>query len=181
MRYNNLTTKTLAIAIALTGGFEGYSYYAYQDSGGVWTACFGETAGIKPGDKFSRTECERMLATSLDKHNAPIRKIPQQLPLSVHLAALDMTYNIGVSAFERSTMYRYLLNSDYSNACREISRWRYVAGQDCSVRSNNCYGIVRRRELVQRLCLGEIAINDALIQIGQQPIDDDILEQINAN
>ncbi|UKA11723.1 lysozyme [Photobacterium damselae] len=181
MRYNKLTAKLLACAIALTGGFEGYRHYAYQDSGGVWTACFGETKRIHPGDQFTISECETMLTTSLDKHNAPIRKIPQQLPLSVHLAALDMSYNIGASAFERSTMYRYLLNGDYPKACRQISHWRFVSGKDCAIKRNNCYGIVKRRELVQKLCLGKITINDALIQIGQEPLAEDILRQMDAD
>ncbi|TGZ35368.1 hypothetical protein EQ875_01649 [Photobacterium damselae subsp. damselae] len=179
MRYNKLAGAVLAGAIALTGGFEGYKHYAYQDPVGVWTACFGETAGIKPGDMFTREQCELMLSSSLDKHNGPIAKIPQKLPARVHLAALDMAYNIGTGAFGQSTMYRYLLNADYLNACNQIPRWRFAKGRDCAIKSNNCYGIVNRRAIVHQLCLGNIDINEALGKIGQMPLDKEILGQLD--
>ncbi|MCD9504537.1 glycoside hydrolase family protein [Photobacterium phosphoreum] len=179
MRFNKLTCVLLAGAVAVTGGFEGYRHYAYQDPIGVWTACFGETAGIKPGDTFTREQCESMLSSSLDQHNAPIAQIPQQLPPRVHLASLDMAYNIGTGAFSQSTMYRYLLNADYESACNQIPRWRFAGGRDCAIKSNNCYGIVNRRAVVQQLCLGDIDVNEALAKIGQMPIDAKIVEQLD--
>lgn len=184
MNKNKLTSALLAGAIAVTGGFEGYKHYAYQDSGGIWTACYGETLGIERGDSFTKSECDAMFATSLNKHNAPLAKIPQPLPHNVHLASLDMAYNIGVGAFQQSTMYHYLRNADYPNACMEIPRWRFVTingkARDCRLKENNCRGIVKRREVVQQLCLGQISVNDALFAMGQIPLDVEVLEAMGA-
>ncbi|MEC6796783.1 lysozyme [Photobacterium sp. S4TG1] len=180
MRFNKLTGALLAGAVAVTGAFEGYRQISYQDVGGVWTACYGETLGIKQGDTFTKEQCDAMLASSLNKHNTPLEDIPQQLPPNVHLASLDLAYNIGIGAFKRSTMYRYLLNANYPPACNEIMKWRFIAGKDCAIRSNYCYGIVKRRDVVQQLCMGTININEALVQIGQMPLDKEIVEAMNA-
>ena len=95
MRFNKLTKGLIVGAIALTGGFEGSRLVAYQDSVGVWTACFGETSGIEQGDTFTPEQCDAMFAASLNKHNTPLADIPQVLPPNVHLASLDLAYNIG--------------------------------------------------------------------------------------
>lgn len=50
-----------SLAVQTVGGFEGLKLYAYRDVIGVWTACYGETAGIKPGMKFSKATCDNML------------------------------------------------------------------------------------------------------------------------
>lgn len=180
MRFNRLHAGLLAGAIALTGGFEGYRQVAYQDSGGVWTACYGETLGIEPGDTFTRDECDAMFGASLQKHNTPLEDIPQPLPPEVHLASLDLAYNIGTGAFRRSTMYQLLLSGQYPEACMEIPRWRFVAGKDCAKAESNCRGIVTRREITQQLCLGQLPVNDALARLGQLPLDTEVLEAMNA-
>ncbi|WP_224164820.1 glycoside hydrolase family protein [Vibrio penaeicida] len=71
---NQLTKPLLIAVIALTGGFEGYRLIAYQDSGGVWTACYGETLGIQPDARFSPEECDAMFGASLSRHNTPLSR-----------------------------------------------------------------------------------------------------------
>ncbi|WP_407330567.1 lysozyme [Enterovibrio sp. 27052020O] len=184
MRFNKLHASLLAGAIALTGGFEGIRHVAYQDSGGVWTACYGETLGIEQGDTFTRAQCDAMFGKSLQKHNTPLEDIPQQLPPEVHLASLDMAYNIGTGAFSRSTLYQHLLTAQYPQACMEMPRWTFVriGGElrNCRDSQWNCTGIVTRREIVSQLCLGQIPINDALARLGQLPLDKEVLEAMNA-
>ncbi|OOE43424.1 lysozyme [Salinivibrio kushneri] len=185
MRFNKLTKALLVGAVALTGGFEGYRQVAYQDSGGVWTACYGETLGIEQGDYFTKAECDEMFGQSLQKHNTPLEDIPQQLPANVHLASLDMAYNIGTGAFQRSTLYQYLRAGQYPQACMEMPRWRYVTidgkPRDCRIAKWDCRGIVTRREIVSQLCLGQLSINDALARLGQLPLDKEIIERIKAD
>jgi lysozyme len=66
---------------------------------------------------------------------------------------LSFSYNIGSSAFCGSTLVRKLNVGDYSGACGELLRWRYVARRDCSVRSNNCYGLWLRRQGEYQRCM----------------------------
>ena len=40
----------MSLAVATVSQFEGRELRAYQDIVGVWTICYGETRGVKPGD-----------------------------------------------------------------------------------------------------------------------------------
>lgn len=178
---NNLTKAILAGAIAVTGALEGVKYVAYQDSVSVWTVCYGSTLGVQPGDRKTHQECLDLFERDLNEHNTPLEEIPQDLPDNVHLAALDLAYNIGTTAFRNSTMYDYLLVADYANACMEIPRWRFAGGKDCAIRSNNCRGIVKRREVTTQLCLGQMSVNDALFSLGQIPLDNEVLGDLRTS
>ncbi|MBB8519096.1 glycoside hydrolase family protein, partial [Escherichia coli] len=64
-------------------------------------------------------------------------------------------YNIGPGKCFSSTFYRKLNAGDRKGACAEIRRWIYDGGQDCRIRSNNCYGQVSRRDQERALaCWG---------------------------
>jgi lysozyme len=87
-----------ALAVALVGGFEGLRLYSYQDVVGVWTACYGETKGMRAGMRFTRAQCDSMLASSLAEHERGMRAClsnPDSLPDKVYVADLSLGYNIG--------------------------------------------------------------------------------------
>nr|WP_241482183.1 hypothetical protein [Leisingera sp. ANG-Vp] len=44
----------LASAVSFIGQWEGLRTEAYRDVVGVWTVCYGETKGVKPGDSHSK-------------------------------------------------------------------------------------------------------------------------------
>ncbi len=171
MRFNKLIGTVLFGAIAVTGALEGKRNVAYQDIGGVYTACYGETDGIRSDDSFTDTQCAQMLAVSLSYHNEPLETLNYQLSPNVHIAALDFNYNTG--ALERSTLYKKLQRNEY--ACGEFNRWVYAAGKDCRVKSNNCYGIVVRRDIETRLCTGELSVREALSLLGHAKTDKQVL------
>lgn len=87
-----------ALAIGLIGQWEGLRTSSYKDIIGVWTACYGETKGIKPGMKFSKATCDNMLVSSLVEHEQGMRRCladPDGIPIEVYIAELSLTYNIG--------------------------------------------------------------------------------------
>lgn len=169
MRYNKLAGSVLFGVIALTGTFEGLKNEPYQDIGGVLTACYGETEGIKPDESFTDEQCAQMLAVSLSYHNEPLEDLGYQLSPNVHIATLDFTYNLGTNALRRSTLYRKLKSGE--DACGEFNRWVYAAGRDCRVKSNGCYGIVVRRDIETRLCTGGLSVKEALTLLGHAKTD----------
>ncbi|QMV16664.1 lysozyme [Vibrio spartinae] len=175
MKYNRLIGTVLFGAVAVTGTFEGQRNEAYQDPGGVWTVCFGETAGVRQDMSYSDQQCAMMLASSLNYHNQPLENLHYQLPPNVHIAALDFSYNLGTNALRRSTLYRKLKQQDIAGACLEFNRWVYLNGKDCRVTGNRCRGIVTRREIETQLCLGQISVRDALIQLGHTPSDSEVM------
>lgn len=165
-RRNVLTGGVLATAMGLVVGFEGYRTNAYQDTGKVWTICYGETKGVKQGDKATKQQCDNILLQSLLAHNKPFESLPVELPDNVHLATLDWAYNVGTGNATSSTLWKYLRVGQWEKACNELPKWRFVAKQDCAISSNNCSGVYKRRILEQKICLGEVTGDDAIRQLG---------------
>jgi len=158
---------------ALVAGFEGYKTTAYQDTGKVWTICYGETKGVKRGDTATKQQCDNMLIQSLLAHNKPFESLPYELPDNVHLATLDWTYNVGTGNATSSTLWKYLRVGQWEKACNELPKWRFVAKQDCSIRSNNCWGVYQRRLMEQKICLGQITGDEAVRSLGAKVLPAD--------
>ena len=88
-----------ALTIGVVGQWEGLRLHAYQDVVGVWTACYGETKGIRPGMKFTQGQCDTMFMGSLTEHEAGMRRClaaPDALPEKTYVSFVSVTYNIGV-------------------------------------------------------------------------------------
>jgi lysozyme len=144
----------IAIALNITPVHEGRRLQAYADSGGVWTICDGITRGVKMGHVATHEECDKRLAEELSHAAAVIdRKVTVPMPATRRAALIDLVYNVGEGNFSRSTLLKKLNNGDVIGACEQIMRWMYVAGKDCRIRANKCFGIVRRREEQRNMCL----------------------------
>lgn len=155
----------LGLAVALTSQFEGLRLDSYQDSGNVWTICYGETLGVKPGQSATVEQCNSTLIKSLLKHNEPLTTLKRDLPPNVHLAVLDWMYNVGTGAAQRSTLWRHLETGNWQAACDQLPRWRFVAGKDCSI-SRSCTGVWKRRQVEHGICTGRLTPEQAITMIG---------------
>jgi len=67
---------------------------------------------------------------------------------------MDFTYQYGTSAWSGSSMLRHLKAREYIQACKSLLKWKYVAKRDCSIRSNNCYGVWTRQVERYNKCMG---------------------------
>ena len=105
---------------------EGYSSSAYLDSAGVPTICYGETKHVQMGQKRSLSDCQRQLIQSAGEYARALVGLPESLPDVVILGSIDMTYNVGVSAFNNSTVKRLLIQGDYEAAGRAVLAWKYI-------------------------------------------------------
>lgn len=70
-------------------------------------------------------------------------------------AFVRFSYNVGTSAFCKSTMVKKLNAGDYAGACAEFDRWTMFQGKDCRVASNRCSGLVKTRVEERALCEGK--------------------------
>lgn len=143
----------LALAIALVGGWEGVRTVAYRDVVGVPTVCFGETRGVRMGDRYTLEECQTMLGEALIEFEAGMRKClkaPDAIPAKSYVAFLSLSYNIGTAAFCRSTVARRANAGDIRGACEAIILWNRAGGR--VVR-----GLVNRRADERRICLEGLA------------------------
>jgi lysozyme len=142
-----------AAVMALVAGFEGLRTYAYRDPVGIPTICFGETRGVKMGDRATKAECQALLKVRLLEFEAGVRsclKAPDRIPDGAYAAVLSFSYNVGVGAFCGSTMRRYLDAGQVRQACDELPRW-------VKARGITLPGLVNRRAAERKVCLTGLA------------------------
>lgn len=135
----NMSLRTKVIA-ALTGATmlggaitgviqhnEGLSLTAYKDSAGIPTICYGETKGVKMGQRATLSDCQKQLIQSAGEHAKALDGLPMQLSDAALLGALDFTYNVGVAGFNGSSVKRHLKSLDYASAAKAVLDWRYIS------------------------------------------------------
>mgnify|MGYP003419256032 FL=1 len=140
-------------AVALVKEFESFQPEAYLDPVGVWTIGYGTTAaagvGIEPkaGMRITEAEADEYLRRGLDKFAALIRpKITRPTTPAEFGAMLSLAYNIGPTAFSRSSVLRWFNAGDKDEAADAFRLWNRAGGRVLK-------GLVRRREAERDLFL----------------------------
>lgn len=139
----------LAALVATVGAFEGLRTYAYRDPVGIPTICFGETRGVKMGDRATVAECKQMLGDRLIEFEMGVRsclRAPDAVPDGAYAAFISFAYNVGTGAFCGSTLARKVNAGDLRGACNELPKWAKARGIKLP-------GLVKRREAERQLCL----------------------------
>lgn len=157
-----LAASLILAGSALVAPWEGLETTAYQDVIGVWTVCFGETKGVKKGDTYSVEECTDQLALELPAYRKQMLTYVK-VPLTSYQEAafLSFSYNVGTSAFGRSTLVKKLNQYDYAGACAELKKWVYADGKKFQ-------GLVNRREDEYQMCIGKHPAIKLLEKEGRQ-------------
>lgn len=142
-----------AVLLAVVMFFEGLSLTAYRDTGGVWTICYGHTAGVTAGQVATRSQCTAWLWEDL-QHAIGVVDKNLTAPVSwlCRVAHVDFVFNAGARNYTRSTLLRRF-NAGDPGAPDEFLRWVYVGGRDCRDPESNCPGIVQRRQVERELCV----------------------------
>lgn len=139
-------------ADAIIRGWEGLRLTAYQDVGGVWTVCYGETLGVTAGMRKTAAECEAMLLRRLtnDFYLRLVDNVRDYAlaPVSVQAALLSLSYNVGVAAAWGSTAAVLIVKHRYREACDAMTRYNRAAGSVSA-------GLVARREMGDAARIGE--------------------------
>ena len=136
---------------------EGYTDTAIiPTKGDVPTFGFGTTAGVKLGDK---TTPVRALQRAGDEiRNVYEAAVKRCAPVPMHQAEydvwVDFTYNVGPTAFCKSTAAKRLNAGDYAGACEAILLYRFAGGFDCSTPGNRrCAGLWTDRKRAHAQCV----------------------------
>ena len=128
LRENGAPTKTFDVD--LIKKWEGLRLAAYQDTGGVWTIGYGHTHTAKPGMVITKEEAERLLWVDVKwAKDAVERYVHVPLTHGQKSALVSFTYNVGVSAFRKSTLLMKLNAGDYAGASDQFMRWVYDNGK----------------------------------------------------
>lgn len=140
-------TTAGALAVAVIGGFEGLRLAAYRDVVGVPTVCYGETRGVKMGDRHTKAECDEMLLAALRAFEAGVvRCAPVPMSDRTLVAHVSLAYNIGVAGYCGSSVAR-LANAGHPEAsCDAFMKWNRAGGVVWP-------GLTRRRAAERDMCL----------------------------
>lgn len=142
----------LDIAVPFVGKWEGLRLNAYQDIIGVWTVCYGETKGVRPGDSYTKAQCDAMFSRELIDYRERLHVAfttdtkTNRLPATRDVAYTSLAYNAGVSAVSKSTAVKRLNNGDIKGGCAAIGWWNKAGGRVIR-------GLVNRRVEDTALCL----------------------------
>lgn len=150
------TGQFLDVALPLIAEWEGLRTTAYRDIVGVWTVCYGETKGVRPGDTYTERECLAMLAREVIAYRdgwhtyLTPETIATRLPVTRDAAYTSLAYNVGIHGAGKSTATRRLNAGDIAGGCKAIGWWNRAGGR--VVR-----GLVNRRTEEVQLCMIGVA------------------------
>lgn len=134
-----------AIGEAVLIAREGRRLTAYRDSVGIWTIGIGHTAAagpplVTPGLRLSEAACDALFRRDVARYVRAVDDVvrdalpdplpdalPDALPDHAFDALVSLCFNIGPSAFARSTVVRRLRAGDRDGAAAAILLWNRPA------------------------------------------------------
>ena len=129
---------------------EGYRDKAYIPvPGDVPTIGFGDTAGVKQGDKTDPVRALIKLGNHVDKAEMTLRQCLGDVPMYQREwdAYVRLSINVGPWAVCKSSIKTKLQAGQYESACKTILQFNKFNG-------NVLPGLVSRREREYRVCMG---------------------------
>lgn len=114
-------------------------YKAYRCPANVPTIYCGLTKGVKDGMIITEAEGERLLLKELTQYEDAVERLVKvEINQSQFDALTLLVFNIGIGAFERSTLLKQLNKGDYQAVPAQMMRWVNGGGKKLP-------GLVKRR------------------------------------
>ncbi len=150
MNWKKPAVAASACGIVLISWFEGYSPKATQPlPGDKWTVGFGHTEAVTPGTSTTLEQAFRLLKSDVTRAERVVREVVTR-PLNQNQfdALTSLVFNIGSTAFVKSTLLKRLNAGDLDGVAKEWMRWKYFNGKAVP-------GLEKRRELELAVFRGE--------------------------
>ena len=125
---------------------------AYRDSKGFWTIGYGHLLSLDKDTDFSgvtwtQANADEVFAQDLAKYEKSVDDaVKVKLQPHQNDALVSFVYNLGVTAFSKSTLIRCVLAGDKQGAAKEFDKWVHVKGMIVQ-------GLVNRRAAEKALFL----------------------------
>lgn len=151
-------TASAALLIGLAV-HEGYRDTAYTPlPGDKPTIGFGDTHGVKPGDKTDPVRALIKLGGHVNAIERELHACVRDVPLTQGEwdALVDLAYRVGSPKVCGSTLVSIYHTQpvNYAAACEQYKSWTYFKKKDCRNPINKCKGVVDRAEFEYALCTG---------------------------
>ncbi|ATQ78612.1 glycoside hydrolase family 24 [Massilia violaceinigra] len=135
---------------------EGYSDGVIIPTKGDFpTIGFGTTGGVKAGDRTTPVKAAQRALLDVRTYEGAVKScVRAPMTQAEYDVYVDLTYNIGSTAFCSSTIVKRLNVGDYRAACDAILLYRFAAGYDCSTPGNRrCAGLWTDRQRSHAQCV----------------------------
>ncbi|MFC6628571.1 lysozyme [Acinetobacter beijerinckii] len=115
--------------------FEGFRAQAYLDTGGVWTIGYGTIkypngVRVKKGDTCTQGQAEVWLKNDCAWVDACLDKyVKATINQNQFDALASFVYNVGESAFIKSTMLTFINKGELQNSATQFDRWIFDNGK----------------------------------------------------
>ena len=130
--------------------FEGLRLTSYLCPAQVWTIGFGSTDRIMPGMTITKERAEELLDEDLVRfEKGVLSAVKVDLNENQFSALVSFAFNVGLNAFDDSTLLKKLNWGDYEGAADEFKRWIWSDDRILE-------GLVRRREAERELFLSAV-------------------------
>jgi len=111
-------------AVELIADYEGLRLKAYRCPAGVMTCGWGETADVAAGMVWTKAQADERLCTAIHARAKSVRDLCTHQPTDYELGAMvSLHYNIGHTAFARSTVLKAHNKGDMQSASRAFGLW----------------------------------------------------------
>ena len=141
--------------IDLVKRFEGLRLNSYKDPVGIWTIGYGTTTAagvgvsVGAGMEITEDQAEEYLRRAMGKFSEQILPHMKRMPTENQFGAmLSLTYNIGPTAFRKSTCIRRFNSGDIEGAAEALTWFNKAGGKVLR-------GLVRRRAAERELFLSD--------------------------
>lgn len=118
------------LAIRMIAKYEGFRNYVYTCPGGKSTIGYGFTRKeLVDKGTITRQEADKELGKEVRKRLAVIRRHCSGLTPKQEAAVCSFIYNVGETAFLKSTFLKKLKTNDFVGAREEIKKWNKSGGK----------------------------------------------------
>ena len=132
--------KSTNYAILLIKSFEQLRLNSYLCPAGVWTIGYGHTDGVNQGMLITEKTADGFLKQDIRNAEHSINQMDVDLTQEQFDALVSFVFNVGVQAFNASTLKKKILkNPNDPSISDEFRRWVYAGNKKLP-------GLIKRRE-----------------------------------
>lgn len=128
--------------------FEGLRLKAYQCSAKVWTIGWGHTKGVSAGQEITKPQAEVIFDRDVAQYDTAVFRLAPELNKNQHSACVSLAFNMGIGAFQRSTLRMMANRGEHEAAAMEFHKWVRGGGRILP-------GLVKRRSAEAQMYLEE--------------------------
>lgn len=111
---------------------------AYKCPAGIWTIGYGHTGDVSDGQRITAHQAEAILEFDLSSFEEGVGKLAPKANANQFSAMVSLAFNVGLTAFAKSTLLKEHLAGRHMNAAVEFGKWTHGGGKVLP-------GLVKRR------------------------------------